>query len=218
MKHSADDIIHAVQADYVVSLVPPRDALLAKMEALAATRHEPISDPEVATFLATTIAMLSQSPQSAARTVVEIGTNIGYGAIVMARAGAHVVTIEKLHQLCEIARGFAKEAGLASQIDVREGDAIAVLESLKGPFDLAYVDCVKEDYPRYLDLLATRARIVIADNVLWRGLVAAKDADVPETERARVVALRAFNRAITAPPWNGVILPLGDGVAFAVRR
>ena len=33
MKHSADDIVHEIQADYVTSLVPPRDALLAKMEA-----------------------------------------------------------------------------------------------------------------------------------------------------------------------------------------
>jgi predicted O-methyltransferase YrrM len=64
-------------------------------------------------------------------------------------------------------------------------------------------------------LLATRARVVVADNVLWRGLVAADE--VPEKERARVDGLRRFNKAITSPPWNGVILPLGDGVALAVR-
>ncbi|HEX4478993.1 MAG TPA: hypothetical protein VH142_28110, partial [Polyangiaceae bacterium] len=71
-----------------------------------------------------------------------------------------------------------------------------------------------------LELLATRARIIVADNVLWRGLVALKDdsPNMPENEYARVLALRAFNQAITAPPWNGVILPLGDGVALAVRR
>jgi predicted O-methyltransferase YrrM len=209
MKHSADDIIHAKQAGYIVSLVPARDALLSKMEAFAAGRREPISDPEVAAFLAITIQSLG------AKRVIEVGTNIGYGAIVMARAGGHVTTIEKSHELCEIARGFAKDAGLAAQIDVREGDAIAELEKLEGEFDLAYVDCVKEDYPRYLELLATRARIVVADNVLWRGLVAADD--VPESERARVDGLRRFNKAITSPPWNGVILPLGDGVALAVR-
>lgn len=210
MKHSADDIIHQIQAEYVVSLVPPRDALLVKMEALAAERREPISDPEVATLLATLVAM------TGAKRVVEIGTNIGYGAIIMARAGAHVTTLEKSHELCEIARGFAKDAGLSSKIDVREGDAIEALQSLPNDFDLAYVDCVKEDYPRYLELLEPRARVVVADNVLWRGLVAAKE--VPEKERARVEALRVFNKAITSPPWNGVILPLGDGVAVSARR
>ena len=207
MKHSQGDIIHEIQADYVTSLVPKRDALLTKMEAFAASRREPISDPEVATLLASLVVMTN------AKRVVEIGTNIGYGAIVMARAGAHVVTIEKSHELCEIARGFANDAGLGSKIDVREGDALEVLASLPNDFDLAYVDCVKEDYPRYLDLLEPRARVVVADNVLWRGLVAAKE--VPESERARVAALRVFNEKITAPPWNGVILPFGDGVALA---
>src|SRR5262249_17445357 len=124
MKHSIGDIIHEIQAEYVVSLVPPRDALLAKMEAFAAERREPISDPEVATLLATVLMM------TGAKRVVEIGTNIGYGAIVMARAGAHVTTLEKSHELCEIARGFAKDAGLSSQIDVREGDALDLLASL----------------------------------------------------------------------------------------
>jgi predicted O-methyltransferase YrrM len=214
MKHSADDIVHAIQAVYITSLVPPRDALLTKMEALAHTRREPISDPEVATFLATVIALMG------AKRIIEVGTNIGYGAIVMARAhpGVHVTTIEKSHELCEIARGFAKDADLASRIDVREGDAITELEKFEGSFDLAYVDCVKEEYPRYLALLETRARVVVADNVLWRGLVALKDdSKIPESERARVEALRRFNQAITSPPWTGVILPLGDGVALAVR-
>jgi predicted O-methyltransferase YrrM len=212
MKHSADDIIHEIQSDYVTSLVPPRDELLTKMEAFAASRREPISDPEVATLLATLVMM------TGAKRVIEVGTNIGYGAIVMARAGAHVVTLEKSHELCEIARGYAKEAGLADRIDVREGDAIALLETLPNDFDLAYVDCVKEDYPRYLELLEPRTRIVVADNVLWRGLVALKDdSKMPETEYARVLALRAFNKAITSPPWNGVILPLGDGVAVSAR-
>lgn len=212
MKHNSDDILHPVQASYLEGIEKPRDALLAKMEALAAEKRHPISDPEVASFLAVVVQSMG------AKRAIEVGTNIGYGAIVMARAGAHVVTIEKSHELCETARGFAKEAGLDGSIDVREGDAIAVLEALEGTFDLAYVDCVKEDYPRYLALLEPRLRkggVVVADNVLWRGLVAAKD--VPADERARVTALREFNRAVTSAPFRGVVLPLGDGVAYAVK-
>ena len=210
MKHTSDALLHSTQAAYLESLEAPRDALLAEMEALAARDRQPISDPEVASFLAVTVRA------TGAKRVVEVGTNIGYGAIVMAREGARVTTIEKSRELCDTARAFAKRAGLEASIDVREGAALDVLATLEGPFDLAYVDCVKEDYPRYLDLLATRARIIVADNVLWRGLVAAKE--VPDKERARVDALRVFNERITAPPWNGVILPLGDGVAVSARR
>ncbi len=215
MKHKSDDILHASQARYLEGLEPPRDALLAKMEALAAEQGQPISDPEVASFLAVTVRAMG------AKRILEVGTNIGYGAIVMARAAApagHVVTVEKSHELCETARDFARQAGLEKAIDVREGAAIPALEKLTDTFDLAYVDCVKEEYPRYLELLAPRIRaggIVVADNVLWRGLVAS-DA-VPANESARVEALRAFNRAITASPFRGVVLPLGDGVAYAVK-
>jgi predicted O-methyltransferase YrrM len=78
---------------------------------------------------------------------------------------------------------------------------------------------VKEHYPRYLELVLPKlsARgVVIADNVLWKGLVAR--ADVPANEKVRVDALRAFNRALVSEPrLRAVVLPLGDGVGYAVR-
>lgn len=188
------------------------------MEKLAAKERQPISDPEVASFLFVTIS------STGAKRIVEVGTNIGYGAIVMARAagvGAKVITIEKSHELCEVARAHAREAKLESAIEVREGDALAALAKIEGSIDFAYVDCVKEDYVRYLELLEPRLRsggVLVADNVLWRGLVAADDRDVPESERARVTVLRAFNHALTtSPKFRAVILPLGDGVAYAVK-
>ncbi|HEY8078654.1 MAG TPA: hypothetical protein VIF62_31200, partial [Labilithrix sp.] len=58
--------------------------------------------------------------------------------------------------------------------------------------------------------------VVVADNVMWRGLVAAKD--VPDSEKKRVEALRAFNRALVGDArLRGIVLPLGDGVGYAVR-
>ena len=216
MKHASDSILKADQATYLESIESPRDALLVKMEAYAAAHKQPISDPEVASFLAITAAAARP------KRIVEVGTNIGYGAIVLARAAgpdARVQTIESSPELCAVARGFVEEAGLADRVYVIEGDAIATLAELDGTIDLVYIDCVKQDYPRYLELVLPRLSIgglVVADNVLWKGLTAA--ADVPEDERIRVEALRAFNRAITTDAsLRGVILPLGDGVAYATR-
>jgi caffeoyl-CoA O-methyltransferase len=60
--------------------------------------------------------------------------------------------------------------------------------------------------------------VIVADNVLWRGLVARPEA-APEGERERVTALRAFNLALVQhPELRGVVLPLGDGVGYAVKR
>jgi predicted O-methyltransferase YrrM len=132
------------------------------------------------------------------------------------------VTLENNPATVAIARGYIARAGLEAQIDVREGDALAELAAIvagAGEIDLVYIDCVKEDYTRYLGLVVPRlsARgVIIADNVLWKGLVA--KSDVPANELTRVEALRAFNRALVSEPrLRAVVLPLGDGVGYAVR-
>jgi predicted O-methyltransferase YrrM len=217
MKDASDAILGAAQAAYLEGIEPARDALLAEMERYAHEKHQPISDPEVASFLAVT------ARASRAKRIVEVGTNIGYGAIVLARAAgpeARVLTIEKNPETVKIARAYVERAGLTAQIDVREGDAIAELEAVTGEIDLVYIDCVKEDYVRYLEIVVPKlsaSGVVIADNVLWRGLVA--KSDVPANELVRVEALRAFNRAIVGEPrLRAVVLALGDGVAYAVRQ
>jgi caffeoyl-CoA O-methyltransferase len=216
MKNAADAILRPESAAYLEGIEPARDPLLTEMEAYARDHRQPISDPEVASFLAITARL------SGARTIVEVGTNIGYGAIVLARAAgpdARVVTIELDSGTVKVARGFIERAGLTSQIEVRQADALAELAVLTGEIDLVYIDCVKEHYPAYLDLVLPKlsARgVIIADNVLWHGLVAAQD--VPAHEVGRVQALRTFNHAIVSDArLRGVILPLGDGVAYAVR-
>ncbi len=218
MKADATAMLKAEQAAYLEALEPPRDALLARMEALAAERGFPISDPEVAAFMAITTA--ARAPTL----VVELGTNIGYGAIVLARAAgpaAKVITIELAHDHVQTARGFIEEAGLASRIEVRQGAAVAELEKVPGPIDLAYVDCLKEEYPRYLELLVPRLAprgVIIADNVMWRGFVAKGDA-VPHAQRERTEILRAFNlQLVQHPQLRGTVLPIGDGVGYAVKR
>ncbi len=216
MKDATDAILRPEQAAYLEALEPPRDPLLARMEKFARDRRLPISDPEVASFLAVTAC--ARSP----KLIVELGTNIGYGAIVMARAAgpsAKVMTIELSEEHVRTARGFIEEAGLSSRIEVVKGAALAELEKIAGPIDMAYIDCVKEEYPRYLELLVPRlsARgVLVADNVMWRGHVARPDAAGGEAARAKV--LGAFNVALVRhPELRGLILPLGDGVAYAVR-
>lgn len=186
------------------------------MEARAAERHYPISDPEVACLLAIVARM------SRPKLVVELGTNIGYGAIVLARGAgedARVITVEYRSDLVEEARGYIAEAGLSSRVEVRHGLALNELEAMTESIDLLYVDCVKEEYPRYLDAALPKLSAhgaILADNVLWGGEVA-RETPAHE-EKERVAALRAFNLALASrPELCGVVLPFGDGVGLAVR-
>jgi predicted O-methyltransferase YrrM len=232
MKHASDAILRPEQATYLdathragvralaalagASPVDGRDPLLARMELHAEQRHCPISDPEVACLLAV-LARVARP-----RLIVELGTNIGYGAIVMARAAgeeARVKTIEYKAELVREARDFIAQARLSDRIEVVQGDALTELGRIDGPIDFLYVDCVKEEYDRYLEVAVPKLSprgIVVADNVLWGGAVAQEPP--PPSEEARVAALRRFNLALVSrPDLCGVILPLGDGVGLATR-
>jgi predicted O-methyltransferase YrrM len=224
MKDARDAILQPDQATYLEHMETVGASVLGdlgrEMEALAERRREPISDPEVARFLA--VVARARAP----RFVVELGTNIGYGAIALARAAedARVVTFEVDLELVELARGFIARAGLSHRIEVRRERALEGLAKLETgtPIDLAYVDCVKEEYGAYLDALVPRLAprgVIVADNVLWKGLVARDPTAVPAAEQKRTAALRAFNEKLMSHPrLDATVLPFGDGVAYAVLR
>src|SRR5688572_26524811 len=206
MKDRIDAILRRNQAEYLDTLLEPRDALLERMEKFAEEEGHPIADPEVAQFVRTVVRM--KQP----RRVLEIGTNIGYSVVVIGRecpADCVVETIEIDHNTLTIARRFVAEAALTSRVVFHEGVALDVLPRLTGPFDFVFIDCVKTEYEEYLDALLPkleRGAVLVADNLLWKGRVAAGDQDT-ETD-----ALRRFNRRITTDRrLITSILPLGDG-------
>lgn len=214
MKHPGAPILHPEQESYLERLLPPRDPLLREMEDLAARDDVPISDPEVGRLL----AILARA--TGARLIVEIGTAIGYGALCLARGApeARVVTIDTDPERLATARGFLERAGVADRVELVQGAALDILSRLPGPIDLAYVDAVKTEYRRYLDLLVPRLRLggmVVLDNLLWKGHVAAPPEDEDDQNAD---ALRAFNAYLMMyPQLQALVLPLGDGVGIATK-
>ena len=54
------------------------------------------------------------------------------------------------------------------------GNALDIIPTLDGDFDLVFIDADKDNYSAYYDLLIDRlpqGAIIIADNVLWSGKV-----------------------------------------------
>jgi caffeoyl-CoA O-methyltransferase len=199
---------------YLLSLLPPRDAVLSAVEAEAAKRNVPIVGPAVARVLYQLAQLIG------ARTVFEMGSAIGYSTIWWARAvgdaGKVIYTDGSQKNADEARRNFEK-AGVASRIDVRVGDAIEILSENKGPFDIIFCDIDKEDYPRAFKLAVPRVRkggLFIADNVLWSGRVAETSAKPEQSTKA----IQEFNRLLYASPeLFTTILPLRDGVAVATK-
>jgi caffeoyl-CoA O-methyltransferase len=213
MKHGTASILHPEQEGYLDRLLPPRDALLREMEERAAREDIPISDPEVGKLL----GILARA--SGARRILEIGAAIGYGAIWLARGApeARVLSVDLDPERLAAARGYLERAGLADRVELIEGAALEVIQRLEGPFDLVYVDAVKTEYRKYLDLTLPKIRVgglIVVDNLLWGGEVAAP----PEEPDRNVDALRSFNGYFMIhPQLQAVVLPLGDGVGIATK-
>lgn len=225
MKHGQGTILHPDQERYLERLLPPREPVLREMEEQAAREDIPISDPEVGRLL-TVLARAATSGISGggARRILEIGTAIGYGTLCLARGApeARVVSIDTDPERLATARAYLERAGVADRIELVQGAALDLLPDLQGPFDLAYVDAVKKEYRRYLDLLLPKLRVggmVVLDNLLWKGQVAAPP-EAPEdgAEDEQATALRAFNTYLMIhPQLTAVVLPLGDGVGVATK-
>ena len=211
MKARLDAILKRSQAEYLDTLLPARDALLARMEQVASEQGQPIADPEVAQMLR--ILVQSAKPKR----IIEVGTNIGYSVVVMGRecdADASIDTIEIDPKILATARGFVAEASLRCSVRFHQGAALDVLLRLAGPFDFVFIDCVKSEYEAYLDALLPKlvaGALIVCDNLLWGGKVAEGVHD-ESTD-----ALRAFNRRITTDErLMTTVLPTGDGLGISI--
>ncbi|HEV2006342.1 MAG TPA: class I SAM-dependent methyltransferase, partial [Candidatus Limnocylindrales bacterium] len=135
--------------DWIEATAPEPHAVLVAMEAAAEPERIPILDRASGRVLATLAATRSR--------IVEVGTAIGYSTLWMGLAqpaGGRIVTIDPDRARTDRARGFWRQAGIADgRIDVvnaRALDAFAAgIPELAGPFDLAFVDALKDEYPAY---------------------------------------------------------------------
>jgi predicted O-methyltransferase YrrM len=85
---------------------------------------------------------------------LEIGTSTGHSGVwiawALAKTGGRLTTVELDRERHQTALANFKEAGLASHIDARLGDAHEIVPALPGPFDFVFSDADKDWYKNYL--------------------------------------------------------------------
>jgi caffeoyl-CoA O-methyltransferase len=200
--------------EYLYAMLPPRDEVLAEMEAEAIKGKVPIVGPAVARLLYQ-LAVIAK-----AKTVFELGSAIGYSTLWWAHAvgeGGRVIYTDGDRKNADRARRYFERAGVAERVSIKVGDALELLSEEKQDFDVIFNDVDKEDYPRVLKLAPPRLRkggLFISDNVLWSGRVAQKNPAEASTK-----AILEFNRQLyESPDLFTTILPIRDGVAVAVKK
>lgn len=193
---------------YLSEILPDRDPVLASMEEYARKNNVPIIGPECGRLL----YLLTEI--SGAKRIFEMGSAIGYSAIWFARAAgpqAEIYFTDSDPKNAEMARENFKKAGISERIHILLGDAVDLIDTVSGEFDIILIDVFKHQYPNALKKSVPRLKhggLVITDNVLWSGRV---------TEPAKDDSTRGvieFNKMIySSQELFPVIVPLRDGVA-----
>jgi caffeoyl-CoA O-methyltransferase len=211
-------ITYEYMEEFIRGLITEHNDKITLLEEYAHVNSVPIIQKEVAKFLELMINL--KKP----RKILELGTAIGYSAILMNMATngkAEVVTIERDKLMIELARKNIEEFGLSSKISVVEGECLEELKKLNGEFDFIFVDAGKGHYNHFLPeclRLLSEDGVIVADNVLFRGMVAS-----PELVKRRKITIvkrmRAYLNEINSNE-NLItsVLPMGDGIAVTVRR
>ena len=149
------------------------------------------------------------------RRVLEIGCFTGYSTICLAYGlpeGGHIDTLEVNDELEDlILEGFEK-AGVADSISLHIGNALDTIGTLKGPYDLVFIDADKREYCQYYNLLKPllhSGSLILADDVLWDGKVLQDP--MPTDPQTRGIA--AFNDMVAKDnDAEKVLLPLRHGL------
>lgn len=203
---------------YIHSLELPESEIIEKIEQEALDMRVPVIRKETQSFLK--VLLLIKKPLR----ILEIGAAVGFSAILMSEympEGGRITTIENYDKRIPIARRNFERAGKAGQITLLEGDALAVMKTLSGPYDFIFMDAAKGQYIQYmpeaLRLLAPEG-VLVSDNVLQDGEIAESRFAVERRNRTIHSRMREYLYQLKHDVRiQTSILPLGDGIALSVR-
>jgi len=208
-------LIASQVAAYLDGLVPRRPPRLAELEAEEQRTDFPIIGPATGhlCYLLTRL--------TGARQVFELGSGFGYSTAWFARAvkengGGTVHHAVWDEDLSRAARENLAALGLVDVVRFHVGEAVATLTDATGPFDIIFNDIDKHDYPKALDVIATKLKaggLLLADNLLWSGRIFDGRDRSKDTR-----GIREFTRRVQADPrWISSVIPIRDGLLVAYR-
>ncbi|MBB6623050.1 O-methyltransferase [Clostridium gasigenes] len=211
-------ITHDYMEEYIRGLIPDSQGPLKTLEEFAKENAVPIVQKETAKFLEFMVNM--KKPMR----ILELGTAIGYSATLMYEAAGtkpHITTIERDENMIKYAKENLGKLGLQDKIIIKQGDCLEILAELEEPYDLIFMDAGKGHYNHFLPhclRLLEKDGIIIADNVLFRGMVASKEL----VKRRKITIVKRMKTYLDLVSSDEdlitSVIPMGDGIAVTKRR
>ncbi len=154
--------------------------------------------------------------------ILEIGTAVGYSAICFSEflnKNGRIDTIEREADRVLEAKDNIKRAEVDDKINIIEGDAVEILPTLNGMYDMVFIDASKGKYPFFLKeslRMLAPGGIIFADNVLYKGYVLSDYNK--HKQRTAVRNLREFLAELQSnESLETEISEVGDGLAIAKK-
>ncbi len=160
-----------------------------------------------------------------AKTILEIGTAIGYCSINLALLDKEIQidTIERKKQMFDKAVENVKKINLENQITIFNDDALEFDVSLLNyrKYDIIFIDAAKAQYRRFFEKyspLLNEKGIIISDNLLFHGLVE-KDVIDGKDLRALIRKIKNYNNWLFEnEDFDTTFLRIGDGMAISLKK
>ena len=154
------------------------------------------------------------------KTILEIGTAIGYSAICFSEfleEDGKIDTIERDEERAKEAKENIKITD--RKINILVGDAVEILPNINEKYDMIFIDAAKGKYPFFLKealRLLKDDGIIFADNILYKGYVMSDYNK--HKQRTAVTHLREYIKLVTEDKTlTTEILEVGDGIAITKK-
>jgi len=157
------------------------------------------------------------------RNILEIGTAIGYSAIMMcdAKENVMVTTIERDEKRYLEAIKNIKKMKLEDRINLIYNDALEV--ELDGKYDLIFIDAAKAQNIKFFEKFERNLYphgTIITDNMNFHGLVNKKEEEI-ESRNLRQLMRKLKNYRVFLEKndsYETNFLNIGDGMAISIQK
>ena len=192
-------------------------ALIKQIKEYAEKNNVPIMMDEGIDFLTTFIL------KHHVRNILEIGTAIGYSAIMMALVDPNlkITTIERDEIRYLEALKNIKLFGLENRITLIYNDAFNV--KLDEKFDLIFIDAAKAQNIKFFEMFERNLEsggVIITDNLKFHGLVEKKEEEIKSKNlRALVRKIKDYIDYLkTNEKYNTEFFEVGDGISVSTKK
>ena len=155
------------------------------------------------------------------KSVLEIGSAIGYSAIMMASSQneIHITTIEKDTDRYNLAVQNIKKANLQNKITIKNMDANEY--STNNKYDLIFIDASKGNNQKFFQKFKDNLEnwgVIITDNLSFHGLV--ENPELIQTKRTQKLVEKIKNYITfldTNKEFKTTYIPVGDKISISRR-